>query len=237
MSTVLLVRHGLTASTGAVLSGQTPGLYLDDRGRAQAAAVADRLAVLPLAAIVTSPLERCVQTAEAVAAAQRGAGREPSWQVDERITECGYGDWTGRAIRELAKDPMWRVVQTQPAAARFPGGESLAEVSARAIEAIRDWDARLGPESVWLACSHGDVIKSILADALGLHLDQFQRIVVDPCSVSAVRYTAARPFVLRTNDIGGDVAAFAPPKRRRGTRRARGDTDATVGGGAGGGAT
>jgi probable phosphomutase (TIGR03848 family) len=237
VSTVLLVRHGLTASTGAVLSGHTPGLHLDDRGRAQAAAVADRLAVLPLAAIVTSPLERCVETAEAIAAGQRAAGREPAWHVDERMTECRYGEWTGRPIRDLAKEPMWRVVQTQPAAARFPGGESLAEVSARAIEAVRDWDARLGAGTVWLACSHGDVIKAILADALGLHLDQFQRIVVDPCSVSVIRYTSARPFVLRTNDTGGDVSAFAPPKRRRGSRRAREDTAATVGGGAGGGAT
>lgn len=233
MSTVLLVRHGLTAMTGPILAGHTPGLHLDDRGRAQAAAVAARIAVLPLTAVVTSPLERCVDTADVILAAQVAAGRQPARELDPRIVECRYGDWTGKAIKDLAKDPMWRVVQTQPSAARFPGGESLQEVSARAVEAVRDWDARLDPDAVWVACSHGDVIKAILADALGLHLDQFQRIVVDPCSVSVVRYTSTRPYVLRSNDAGTDLLAFAPPKRRR--RRAP-DTGATVGGGVGGGA-
>jgi broad specificity phosphatase PhoE len=123
---------------------------------------------------------------------------------------------------------MWKIVQGQPSAARFPGGESLREISARAIASIRSWDARLGDDAIWVACSHGDVIKAIIADALGLHLDQFQRISIDPCSVSVVRYTAARPYVLRTNDVGADLSAFAPPKRRR-----RRSDDATVGGGAG----
>src|ERR1700753_3636969 len=231
MSTVLLVRHGLTAMTGPVLAGHTPGLHLDDRGRKQAEAVAARIAALPLTAVVTSPLERCVDTSEAILAAQHAAGREPDRHVDDRIVECRYGDWTGRALKDLAKEPVWKIVQTQPSAARFPGGESLAEVSARAVEAIRDWDARLGEDAVWVAASHGDVIKAILADALGLHLDQFQRIVVDPCSVSVVRYTATRPYVLRSNDTGGELTAFAPPKK---TRRKKSD-EATGGGGAGGG--
>jgi probable phosphomutase (TIGR03848 family) len=235
VSTVLLVRHGLTQLTGPVLAGHTPGVHLDERGREQAVTVADRLAAVPLTAIVSSPLVRCVETAEAIAGAQRSAGRSPHWQIEERLTECRYGEWTGRQLRELAKDPMWRVVQTQPAAARFPGGESLAEVSARAVEAVREWDARLGADAVWVACSHGDVIKAVLADALGLHLDQFQRIAVDPCSVSVVRYTPSRPFVLRSNDVGGDLAGFAPPKRRRGGRRRANEGEATVGGGAGAG--
>jgi probable phosphomutase (TIGR03848 family) len=232
MSTVLLVRHGLTAMTGPILAGHTPGLHLDDRGLKQAAAVAARIAALPITAVVTSPLERCVDTSAAILAAQREAGREPQELTDDRIVECRYGDWTGKQIKDLAKDPMWKVVQQQPSAARFPNGESLAEVSARAIESIREWDARLGEKAVWVACSHGDVIKAILADALGLHLDQFQRIVVDPCSVSIVRYTDTRPYVLRSNDVGGDLTPFAPPKGRR-TRKS---TDATVGGGAGSGA-
>jgi len=232
VSTLLLVRHGLTAKTGPVLTGRSPGVHLDERGEKQAAAVAERIAALPVAAIVTSPLERCVDTAERIRAAQRAAGREPDWNVDERLIECGYGEWTGRPIKELAKEPLWKVVQAQPSAVRFPDGEALTEVSARAVAAVRDWDQRLGEDAVWVACSHGDVIKSILADALGLHLDQFQRIVVDPCSVSVIRYTAARPYVLRSNDSGGDLTAFAPPKRRG--RRPR-SGDATVGGGAGGG--
>jgi probable phosphomutase (TIGR03848 family) len=233
MSTLLLVRHGLTAMTGPVLAGRTPGVHLDDRGQKQATAVAERIAALPITAIVSSPLDRCVETAEAIRAAQAAAGREPRWALDERIIECGYGSWTGRALKDLAKDPIWKVVQTQPSAARFPDGEALTEMSARAISAIRDWDQRLGPDALWIACSHGDVIKAILADALGLHLDQFQRVVVDPCSVSVVRYTDTRPYVLRTNDTGGDLAGFTPPKRRS---RRRASDDAAVGGGSGTGA-
>ena len=232
MSTVLLVRHGLTAMTGPILAGRTPDVHLDERGQKQAAALAERLAVVPLTAVVTSPLERCVETADAIRAAQAAAGREPQWVVEDGLVEAGYGDWTGRPIKELAKDPLWKVVQTQPSAVRFPGGEALSEMSVRAIAAVREWDKRLGADAVWVACSHGDIIKSIIADALGLHLDQFQRVVVDPCSVSVVRYTDTRPYVLRTNDVGGDLAAFAPPAKRS---RRRGSSDATVGGGAGSG--
>ncbi|MEO6885772.1 MAG: histidine phosphatase family protein [Jatrophihabitantaceae bacterium] len=233
MSTLLLVRHGLTALTGPVLTGRTPGVHLDERGQRQAASVAERIAAVPISAIVTSPLERCVDTAEYIRSAQLAAGHEPDWHVDEQLIECGYGDWTGRPIKELLKEPLWKVVQAQPSAVRFPAGESLTEVSARAVATIRQWDVRLGPDAIWVACSHGDVIKSILADALGLHLDQFQRIVVDPCSVSIVRYTDTRPYVLRSNDTGGDLAAFAPPAKKSRRRRS---TDATVGGGAGSGA-
>jgi probable phosphomutase (TIGR03848 family) len=233
MSTLLLVRHGLTALTGPVLAGRTPGLHLDDRGEKQAADVAARLAVLPLTAVVTSPLERCVETATAVRTAQEGAGRQPAWAIEERLIECGYGEWTGKQIKDLAKEPLWRTVQVQPSAVRFPGGESIAEMSTRAIAAVRDWDARLGADAIWVACTHGDIIKAVLADALGLHLDHFQRIVPDPGSVSVIRYTDARPYVLRTNDVGGDLAVFAPPAKKR---RRRSASDATVGGGAGGGA-
>jgi broad specificity phosphatase PhoE len=122
----------------------------------------------------------------------------------------------------------------------FPGpeGEGLAQTQARAVIAIREWDARVaaehGPDAVWVACSHGDVIKAVLADALGMHLDLFQRIVVDPCSVSVVRYTETRPFVVRVNDVGGDVASLIPPKKKKGRRRRGADSDAVVGGGAGG---
>lgn len=231
MSTLLLLRHGLTAMTGPVLAGRTPGVHLDDRGRQQATAVAQRVAAVPLTTVVTSPLERCTETADIVLAAQTEAGRAPTRHVEERLLECDYGSWTGRPLKELTKDPTWKVVQTQPAAARFPEGESIADMSARAVAAVRAWDAQLGADAVWLACSHGDVIKAIVADALGLHLDQFQRIVADPCSLSVIRYTSTRPYLLRVNDVGGELAMFAPPKRRR---RRKAD-DATVGGGAGAG--
>jgi probable phosphomutase (TIGR03848 family) len=233
MSTLLLLRHGLTAMTGPVLAGRTPGVHLDERGQKQVAAVAQRMAALPLAAVVTSSLERCVETADAVLAAQAAAGRQPERHVDDRLLECDYGSWTGRPIKELAKDPMWKTVQAQPSAARFPDGESIAAMSARAVAAVRDWDAKLGDDAVWVACSHGDLIKAVVADALGLHLDQFQRIVADPSSVSVIRYTATRPFVIRVNDVGGDLAVFTPPKKRRRRKPAE---DAAVGGGAGSGA-
>jgi len=228
VSTVLLVRHGLTAMTGPVLAGRTPGVHLDDRGQRQAAALAERLAAAPLAAIVTSPLERCVETAQAI---RDGHPKVPAWHVEDRLVECGYGDWTGRAIKELSKDPLWKVVQSQPSAVHFPGGEGLAEMATRAVSAVREWDAEFG-DALWLACSHGDIIKAVLADALGLHLDHYQRIVPDPASVSVIRYTSTRPYVLRVNDTGGDLAVFSPPKRRR---RRSANVDATVGGGAGGG--
>ncbi|HEV7725986.1 MAG: Phosphoglycerate mutase [Modestobacter sp.] len=230
MTTVILMRHGRsTANTAGVLAGWTPGVQLDDTGTGQVQTVGQRLAAVPLAAVVSSPLERCRQTAAAVL-----AGRDLELQVDDRLGEARYGDWTGRPIKELVKEPLWKVVQQHPSAAIFPGpeGEGLAQTQARAVAAVREWNATLGPDAVWLACSHGDVIKSVLADALGVHLDQFQRIVVDPASLSVVTYTDTRPFVVRVNDTGGDVSALIPPKKKRRGRRAA-SSDAVVGGGAG----
>jgi probable phosphomutase (TIGR03848 family) len=229
VTTVLLLRHGrTTANAGGVLAGWTPGVQLDETGAAQVRAVGERLAKVPLAAVVSSPLERCRETADAVA-----AGRDLTVQTDDRLGEARYGDWTGRTIKELVKEPLWKVVQQHPSAAVFPGaeGEGLAQTQARAVAAVRAWNATLGPDAIWLACSHGDVIKAILADALGLHLDQFQRIVVDPASVSVVTYTETRPFVVRVNDTGGDVSGLIPPRRRR--RRSKAASDAVIGGGAG----
>ena len=232
MTTVVLVRHGLTKMTGPVLAGWTPGLHLDERGQKQAAAVAERLREVPFAAIVSSPLDRCLDTAGAIA-----AGRDLELQVDDRLGECRYGDWTGRPLKELAKDPLWKVVQSHPSAVTFPGpdGEPLRETQNRAVAAVRDWNQRLlatnGADATWLACSHGDVIKAVVADALGLHLDQFQRIFIDPCSVTVIRYTDLRPFVVRVNDTGGGVADLLPAAKR--SRRKRSSSDAPVGGGAG----
>lgn len=235
MTLVLLVRHGLTAATGKALAGRTPGVPLDDRGRLQAAAIGARLAPVRLGAIVSSPIQRCAETAAAIAEAQaaRGGPAAPGVRFEERLTECGYGDWTGRPLRKLAREPMWRVVQSHPSAARFPGpdGEAMADMAHRAVAAIRDWNHELGPDATYLVCSHGDVIKAILADALGMHLDLFQRISVDPCSLSVVRYTALRPFVERLNDSGGTVASLIH-RDRQDVRAAR-TADAVIGGGPG----
>jgi probable phosphomutase (TIGR03848 family) len=239
VTTVLLVRHGLTASTGQLLTGWTPGISLDDRGLAQAKALAERLAPVPLSAIVTSPLERCQQTAEAIAGA-RGAGASDMADsgppvVDERVGECRYGDWTGRPLKELAKDPLWPAVQAHPSSVRFPGpdGEAMLDMQHRAVAAVRDWNARLAPEAIYVVCSHGDVIKAIVADALGLHLDMCQRIQADPCSLTVIRYTPLRPFVVRLNDVGGTVADLLPRPGGDGDSDL-GESDAAVGGGAGG---
>jgi probable phosphomutase (TIGR03848 family) len=243
VTTVILLRHGrTTANTGGVLAGWTPGVRLDETGEAQVASVGKRLAEVPLAAVVSSPLDRCLHTAEALTAVP-GPRRSvrPDVVVDDRLGECRYGDWTGRELRSLGKDPLWKVVQTHPSAAVFPGpdGESLRGMQQRALDAVRDWDARVGavhgPDALWVAVSHGDVIKSIVADAVGAHLDAFQRIVIDPCSITVVHYTATRPFLLRCNDTGGELASLVPTRRRRRTRRAHGgsDSDAVVGGSTG----
>lgn len=232
MPTVLLLRHGrTTANADGGLAGRLP-VELDDLGRRQAVAVGQRLGPLPLAAVVSSPLVRCRQTLQLAL-----PGVQP--ELDDGLVECDYGTWQGQPLTKLARDPLWPVVQQHPSAVVFPGGEAMAAMSARAVAAVRGWDARLaaehGPEAVWVACSHGDVIKAIVADALGVHLDQFQRIVADPASVTAIRYTATRPFLLRLNDTGGDLAGLVPPKRRRRRRSPVAESDAAVGGGAGGG--
>jgi probable phosphomutase (TIGR03848 family) len=229
LTTVLLVRHGLTdANRGGLLAGWTPGVSLADRGREQADALAQRLAPVPLACVVSSPLERCLETAATLT-----ADRDLEVVTDERLGECRYGDWTGQELKKLVKEPMWKVVQAHPSAAVFPGGEALRDTQARAVAAVRERNAALGDEATWALVSHGDVIKALLADALGMHLDMFQRIQVDPASVSVVRYTSLRPFVVRMNDVGGAVDDLLPPKR--GSRRRRADSDAVVGGGAGAG--
>src|SRR4051812_28010463 len=236
MATVILLRHGRTsANASGTLAGRSRGVHLDDVGRAQAERAAERLGAVRLAELVTSPLERCKETTRAVAARQAAA---PEVHTDKGLTECDYGQWQGRRLRELARLALWRTVQTNPSAATFPGGESLPQMQARAVHAVRRRDAAVtgayGADAVWLAVSHGDVIKSVIADALGMHLDLFQRIQVDPSSISVIRYTEARPYVLASNTHEGDLSWLAPKPGRKPRRRA--DRGAAVGGGAGPGA-
>ncbi|OLR93833.1 MSMEG_4193 family putative phosphomutase [Actinokineospora bangkokensis] len=212
MATVVMLRHARSSANGSgVLAGRSEGVELDETGRSQAGGLVDRLASVPLSSVVVSPLLRCAQTVAPLVAAR---GLTPV--VEDDLAEVDYGSWTGRAIKDLLAEPLWKVVQQHPSAAVFPGGEGLAAVQARAVAAVRAHDARVtaefGDRAVWLLCSHGDVIKSLLADALGQHLDSFQRIVVDPASVSVVRYTETRPFVLRVNDSGKELAGVVPPE-------------------------
>lgn len=226
MPTLILVRHGRsTANTSGVLAGRTPGVALDERGAEQAAALPGRLAELPISEIVTSPLQRCQETIRPLLEARPDLRAH----TEERISECDYGDWSGRKLAELMDEPLMQVVQAHPSAAAFPGGESMPAMQTRAAEAVREWNARVeadhGADAVYLMCSHGDIIKSLVADALGLHLDLFQRVSVDPCSITAIRYTRLRPFLVRLGDTG-DFASLAPREEPPGE-------DAAVGGGAG----
>ncbi len=231
MTTLILLRHGRSAANAnGVLAGRAAGVELDDTGRAQADKLIDRLAGVPIAEIVCSPMLRCEQTVAPLAEA-----RDLVPSTEPELAEVDYGSWTGSELKALFKEPLWKVVQAHPSAAVFPGGEGLAGMQARAVAAVRRHDARIaaehGPAAVWLACSHGDVIKAVLADALVTHLDNFQRIIVDPSSISVVHYTETRPFVARVNDLGGDVAGLIPPtpKRRRRKAPVR-SSDAVVGG-------
>ncbi len=216
MAVLLLVRHGRsTANTAGTLAGWTPGVALDDAGRDGAAALATRLEPVEVTRLVSSPLQRCRETAAILAERRDGLPVEQ----EEGLGECRYGAWTGRKISDLAKDPLWRTVQDAPSSVTFPSGgdypaESLQSMWDRAVAAVqridREVEEKHGPYAVWVAVSHGDVIKSVIAHALGLTLDQFQRIVVGPGSLSVIHYTEQRPFVLRTNDGSSDLAALLP---------------------------
>ncbi|ANW65399.1 phosphoglycerate mutase [Mycobacterium sp. djl-10] len=225
--TVILLRHGRsTSNTAHTLAGRAEGVDLDDKGREQADGVVARVAGLPIKALIRSPLLRCGRTLEPLAAA---LGLEPV--IDDRLVEVDYGAWTGRKIGDLVTEPLWAVVQQQPSAAVFPDGEGLAQVQARAVAAVREHDKRLaeehGGDALWVACTHGDVIKSVLADALGTHLDSFQRITADPASMSVIRYTTLRPFVVHVNHTGGALAsALNAPPAKESTQ----ESDAVVGG-------
>lgn len=242
---MLLIRHGrTTANAAGTLAGWTPGVHLDETGRGQVQRLAQRLSGISLARIVSSPLERARETAAILAGGRDAspAGRAaplaapdgddpPLVTIDERIGECRYGDWTGKALSSLSKDDLWPVVQAHPSAVRFPGGESLLEMQLRAVTALREHNEdvrrRYGDGAVWVAVSHGDVVKAVVADALGLHLDQFQRIAADPASVTVIQYTRLRPFVVRLNDSGPDLAPLVAMLAKVDT------SDAAVGGGAG----
>lgn len=237
MAICLLVRHGRTTSNASgTLAGWTPGVGLDDTGLGQARAVGTRLAATGVVSVVTSPLQRCRETTELICAAFPSP---PEVVVEDGLAEARYGAWTGRSLSDLAQEPLWRTVQDHPSQVTFPEHpdhehESMTAMRDRAVQAVRDHDARIeaehGPGAIWVAVSHGDVIKALLADALATGLDDFQRIVVDPASVSIVHRTPGRPFVLRTNDTGSDPIDLSALV----VQAAKADAgDAAVGGGAG----
>ena len=208
MTLLLLIRHALTEATGKRLSGQAPGLHLTDEGRRQASDVAERLRPLPIAGVYSSPLERCMETAEPIAAA-RGL---PVPAVPD-LQEVGYGRWTGRPLAVLARTALWKRIQQQPSSIRFPDGETLTEVQRRSAEAL-DGLAAKHPKRTIAVVSHADVIRLVVAHYAGIHVDLFQRIIVSPASVSAILLGDRVPRIVRLNDTGGmaDLAARASPR-------------------------
>jgi probable phosphomutase (TIGR03848 family) len=196
-TTVLLVRHGQTPTTGKVLPGRAPGLHLADKGREQADAAAERIAALEkITGVYASPLERTRETAAPIA---KRLGLRV--RTERGLLECDFGDWTGAELKKLYKLPEWRTVQSYPSGFRFPAGESFAEMQARIGGAIGKL-VSLHPGETIVAVSHADPIKAAVALALGSHLDLFQRIVISPCSISAVVYTVGGPAVLTVNETG-----------------------------------
>lgn len=197
---MLLVRHGVTPTTGKVLPGRAPGLHLGDVGRAQAEVVADRIATLPgVEAVYASPLERARETAAPIA---KACGLRVRGEAD--LNECDFGDWTGRRIATLARRTDWWTVQHAPSLFTFPGGESFAGMQVRITSAIARLCAR-HPGGTIVAVSHADTIKAAAAAAVGTPLDLFQRIVISPCSITAIRYTSTGPIVLAVNSTGPDL--------------------------------
>ena len=201
---ILFVRHGQTPTTGSVLPGRTPGLHLSDEGRAQARTAAERIAALgkSVAAVYASPMERTCDTAEPIADA---CGLEVI--THQGLNECDFGQWTGRELKELRKLDEWATVQRNPSGFSFPDGESFAHMQARALQATAHI-AQQHRGKVVVAVSHADVIKAIIAAAMGTPLDLFQRIVVSPCSISAVDYTSGGPVVLTVNSTGDNLGAL-----------------------------
>jgi probable phosphomutase (TIGR03848 family) len=202
---VLLVRHGLTPTTGKSLPGRAKGLHLADTGQKQAVDAADRIAALAtdgrtVDAVYASPLERTRETAAPIA---KAVGRKV--QIERGLLECDFGDWTGAELKNLMKLPEWNTVQRAPSTFRFPGGESFTEMQTRIVGAI-DKVRTAHPGGVVVCVSHADPIKAAVAHAMGTHLDLFQRIVISPCSVSAIAYHGGGPAVLTVNSTGGSLA-------------------------------
>lgn len=202
---LLLVRHGQTPTTGTTLPGRAPGLHLAEHGVAQAEAVGARIGALSkVSAVYASPLERTRETAAPIARATGLRVRR-----DRGLLEADFGEWTGRKLKDLMKLPEWRTVQRYPSGFRFPGGESFTEMQQRIVSTLQALAARHPGETV-VAVSHADPIKAAVAHALGTHLDLFQRIVVSPCSVSAILVTAGGPVVLAVNSTGDDLSTLVP---------------------------
>jgi probable phosphomutase (TIGR03848 family) len=208
-TTLVLARHAVTEQTGPLLTGRTPGVDLSEDGRKQAAALAERLADLPVAAVYASPIERTAQTAAAVAERHGLAVHSLTGAL-----EADYGEWTGGKLADLAKTDLWKTVQRAPSRARFPGGESMTEMQARIVGCLEAVVAD-HPGDIVVVVSHADPIKAAIAHYTGLHLDQFQRIVVSPASVTAFQLSAHGAALVKCNDTGNLDELRPPPPEKK----------------------
>jgi probable phosphoglycerate mutase len=203
---LVLVRHAVTEHTGPLLSGRMPGIDLSEKGRGQADAVGERLAVLPIAAVYASPIERTTETAQFIA-------KHHSLEVLPLpgVIEADYGEWTGGKIADLAKTDEWKVVQVAPSRARFPGGETIREMQARTVATLDDIVAAHPNETV-VVVSHADPIKSAIAHYTGMHLDLFQRVHVSPASATVFEFHPFGCTLVKCNDTGGLTDLLPEPK-------------------------
>ena len=201
----LLVRHGLTPTTGKILPGRAPGLHLAEAGQNQAQAAADRIAALShVDAVYSSPLERARETAAPIA---KTLGLKV--HIDKGLLECDFGDWTGSELKKLMKLPEWNTVLRAPSTFRFPNGESFIEMQTRMVSTLdRLRAAHKG--GVVVCVSHADTVKAAVSHAMGTHIDLFQRIVISPCSITAIAYSPGGPVVLTVNSTGGSLAELRP---------------------------
>ncbi len=196
MTTLLLIRHGANDWVHGRLAGWTPGVHLNEEGRRQAAALAARLAPLPIDALYTSPLDRTVETAQAIA-----GPRGLPLRLVEGLGEVRYGDWQGAELKELYKHELWPGVQFYPSGTRFPGGETLGEAQVRMVATLDTLRAQ-HPKGIIAVVSHADIIKLAVAYYIGMHVDLFQRLEISPCSATAVLFTPMGPRLLAYNDTG-----------------------------------
>ena len=193
-ATFVLVRHGVTATTGKILPGRAAGLHLSEEGRRQAEATAERIAgIAKVAAVYASPLERAQETAEPIAAA-----RKLKLRTEPGLLECDFGEWTGKRLAALSKKKEWTIVQNRPSSFRFPDGESLREMQGRMTETLDQLARRHAGRTVVLV-SHADPIKAVVVEAMGAHLDSYQRVVISPCSITVIAWHPLRPTLLSVN--------------------------------------
>ncbi len=198
MTTVYLVRHGRTpANEKGILAGRTKGVFLDDLGVLQAETLAKSLENIEFKKIIVSPMERCQQTAKILNQFSKNPLKP---NIDSGISECDYGDWSNKKLSTLRRKPLWKNVQERPSGVQFPNGEKMSDMLDRVKSTIFEKASKLKDQDNMLVVSHGDPIRSFIADSLGIHLDNFQRITIDPCSLSIVRVTQGNIQVVSVNN-------------------------------------